>query len=552
MSKLYSFCQRSIHVFSVILFAILALTAFFRTAYVENAYEIVIQLRWDNPLFNILFLVCSILVYHGLCKLFTRIKHGEKILLILSCLWIFGASMLWTYFSKSGPASDCGSVYYAAKQFARNDFSALSYRDSYFSVYPFQLGLASFYELIFRFAGSDNFHILQGVNAICLVVCMLSQYGLCKQLFRSEKTALYSLLLTDFCIPFIMYGSYIYGEIPSFAFILFGSYMILLFLDSFLNNCDLFPSAKVSLITKHLYLYRILTGAFGFLSIVAAVWVRKNSLIFLIALGIILILYFIKHRTDFSLMQKVLLPLYFITMFVLAVQIIPLIQNMYAHRSGTEINRGVPTSTYLAMGLMEADAGPGGYNGYNFETFTVTADYDYDKASALGFSAYQERLDYFLAHPSYALSFLANKFMNQWLNVGWAIFDSIYISFGERLPIIESCFSGPLYNVLVDYMSGYQMVLYGLVALSLLPPFFHDRNKQTSSKMYSANIASAHPFYYLFLLTAVGGALFYMIWESSGRYVLPYAIFVLPHAAHGMALLESMLDNLFTKRKVTP
>ena len=142
--------------------------------------------------------------------------------------------------------------------------------------------------------------------------------------------------------------------------------------------------------------------------------------------------------------------------------------------------------------------------------------------------------------------------MNQWLNVGWAIFDSIYISFGERLPIIESCFSGPLYNVLVDYMSGYQMVLYGLVALSLLPPFFHDRNKQTSSKMYSANIASAHPFYYLFLLTAVGGALFYMIWESSGRYVLPYAIFVLPHAAHGMALLESMLDNLFTKRKVTP
>ncbi|MBR3769028.1 MAG: hypothetical protein IKL06_00680, partial [Lachnospiraceae bacterium] len=126
MSKLYSFCQRSIHVFSVILFAILALTAFFRTAYVENAYEIVIQLRWDNPLFNILFLVCSILVYYGLCKLFTRIKHGEKILLILSCLWIFGASILWTYFSKSGPASDCGSVYYAAKQFARNDFSSLS------------------------------------------------------------------------------------------------------------------------------------------------------------------------------------------------------------------------------------------------------------------------------------------------------------------------------------------------------------------------------------------------------------------------------------------
>ena len=137
--------------------------------------------------------------------------------------------------------------------------------------------------------------------------------------------------------------------------------------------------------------------------------------------------------------------------------------------------------------------------------------------------------------------------MNQWLNVGWAIFDSIYVSFGERLPIIESCFSGKLYPVLVNYMSGYQMVLYGLVAFGLLLPVFYHKNKQALSESHSVNAVSAHAFYYLFLLTAVGGALFYMIWESSGRYVLPYAIFVLPHAAYGMTLLSHTLDKLLEK-----
>lgn len=540
MNKLYSFCQRIICILSTILFVILAVVSFFRTAYVENAYEIIIQLRWDNPLFNILYLILAILICYGLFRFFSKIKHGEKILLILSCLWVFGASLLWTYFSKSGPASDCGSVYYAAKQFARNDFSALAYRDSYFSVYPFQLGLASFYEIIFRFVGSDNFHILQGVNAICLVICLLSQYGLCKCLFSSKKAPMYSLLLTDFCIPFIMYGSYIYGEVPSFAFILFGSFMIILFLNSFLSD-----DTDNRFWSSHMQLFRILTGTLGFLSIVASLWVRKNSLIFLIALGIILVLFFIKKWSAFSKLQKVFLLIYFVAMFVLAVEIIPLVQNMYAQRSGKDINRGVPTTTYLAMGLMEADAGPGGYNGYNFETFTVTADYDHDKASAIGLEAYRKRLDYFLSHPSYALSFMFAKFCNQWLNVGWAIFDSIYVPFGERLPIIESCFSGPLYFVLVNYMSGYQMVLYGLVAFSLTASAFF--KKATANSKQDTTYEST-PFYYLFLLTAVGGAIFYLIWESSGRYVLPYAIFVLPHAAYGLAFLDDFITERFSTK----
>ena len=545
--------MRTIQVLSGVLFTVLALAAFFKTAYVENAYQIIIRLRQDNLLFNAFFLFVGIVLLYFLYRFFTRWKYGPEILLVLSVIWVFCASLLWTYFSKSGPASDCGSVYYAAKQFARNDFSALAYRDSYFSVYPFQLGLASFYELIFRLAGSNNFHILQGVNAICLSVCVLSQYGLCKQLFSNKKVRLYCLLLTDFCIPFIMYGSYIYGEIPSFAFILFGSWMLHLFLSSFLPkpvpepSCGELSTSEKKGKKEHVLLTRILTGLLGFVSIVASVWVRKNSLIFLIALGIIVILHLILYRHLLSGKCKLFLAAYFVAMFVLSLQIIPMVQQMYANRSGTEINKGVPSSTYLAMGLMEADSGPGGYNGYNFETFTVAADYDHDKASAIGMEDYKERLSHFLSHPGYALSFLSTKFLNQWLNVGWAIFDSIYVPFGERLPIIESCFSGSLYHVLVNYMSGYQMILYILVAFGLLYASFFQESRCHLRCLITDD---SQPFYYLFLLTAIGGAVFYLFWEASGRYVLPYAIFVLPHAAYGMCMIDEWISRQLMIRAI--
>ena len=186
MRCFYTFCIRFLQISSFVLFGILAVTSFFLTAYVENAYEIIIRLGIDNPLLNLLFLCCFLGLIWSIGTLFSRIKHGNTILLILTCLWVFGASLLWTYFSKSGPASDCGSVYYAAKRFAVNDFSAVSYRDSYFSVYPFQLGLAFFYEIIFRLAHHDNFHILQGVNALCLVVCTISQYHLCGRFFKEN------------------------------------------------------------------------------------------------------------------------------------------------------------------------------------------------------------------------------------------------------------------------------------------------------------------------------------------------------------------------------
>jgi len=508
MQRLYTFCIRFMQSMAFILFGILAVSAFFLTAYVENAYEIVIQLKWDNPLLNLLFLCCFLGLLWGAGQLFSSGKRGPLILLILACLWVFAASLLWSYFSKSGPASDCGSVYYAAKRFAVNDFSAVSYRDSYFSVYPFQLGLAFFYELIFRFAHNDNFHIIQGVNALCLVLCTVSQYHLCGRLFKEKKAQIYTLLLTASCLPFIMYGSFIYGEIPSFAFLLFGTWMLLLFLDGHA------PAAS---------------GVLALFSLACCVLVRKNSLVFIIALGIILFLWLIQNHATFSRKKIACYLAYFVLLFALSIGVIPMVQALYEKRSGEEINPGIPSSTYLAMGLMEAKAGPGHYSGYNFDTFTIDADYDADIASEIGWNDYRERLSYFASHPGYALRFFGRKFCMEWLNTGWSIFDSTYVSFGERLPVAESCFSGPLYDILKAYMTNYQMVLYLLAAICTFLLFRAGRDENV--------------FLYLFPLTAFGGAILFLAWEASGRYILPYAIFMLPYAGYGMHLLTRRLKT---------
>lgn len=516
MQRFYIFCIRFLQISSLILFGILAAASFLGTARIENPYEYVIELRFDNPLLNVLFLCCFLGIFFGFETLFSRSRHGNRLLLVLTCLWIFGISLLWIYFSKNGPVGDGLSVYTAARQFATGNFAAVSYRDSYFSVYPFQLGLAFLYEMIFRIVRNDNYHILQGISALCLVICTVSQYHLCGYFFREKRAQICTLLLTALCAPLIMYSSFIYGEIPSITFALFGTWMLLLFLE---GDGQISPAL------------RALCGVLAVLSISCSVLARKNSLVFVIALAITAVLWLIRKKSSLSAKKLLLYSAYLILLFSLAAGALPMIQSRYARHSGQKINPGVPAVSYLAMGLMEADAGPGFYTGYNFDTFTADADYDAEIAAQLSTEDYRERLSFFLKNPGYSLRFLGKKFCAEWIDTGWAVFPATYNSFGDRKPFVESLFSGSLHAPFKAYISSHQMMLYLAAAVCTFTLFRRKRDDDV--------------FVYLFPLTAFGGALLFLAWEANGRYILPYAIFMLPYAGYGMQQLIKWIKNCF-------
>lgn len=512
--KFYHFCIRAILIVGTALFGLLAITTFFQSAYPESAYQTVVQIRWDSVPMNLLFLAAFLTVTILLAGLFGRFQNGARILLVITCLWLFTGSLAWSWLSKAGPQSDAASVYYAAKQFARNDFSAIGQRDSYFSCYPFQIGLAFFYELIFRLAHSDNFHLLQGVNALCLVVCCISQYRLTGLFFHQKKTQIYSLLLNVFCLPFLMYGSFIYGEIPSFAFLLFGAWMLA---ECFLSG--------------HRW-----CAVPAFISVFLGVAVRENSLIFVIAFFCVFLLYLLRAGRTGEKTRRYLLTatLYAAALVLCAFLAIPAMERICAYRSGIWLEKGVPASTYLAMGLQETNWCPGGYNGYNFDTYTITADYDTKLASQIGRKAWAERVSYFIARPGYGTSFLWKKFRIEWLYAGWAVFPALASHFGERLPVIERIYAGDLYPWVIRYMDGFQMVYYLLISVCCAGMLTKDQDRENGDGF-------AEPFRLVFLLTALGGALFYLAWEASGRYILPYAVFTLPYAAAGLMSAEHRL-----------
>ena len=518
MKKLQRFGIKTIDFLAVLLFGIFGIISLFGAVMTEDAYHIEQSFVWHNPLLSILWVVLLALVLVGLNVLFGRMGNGERVLLILSSLWIFGVVLLWAFLTKNGPNADGASVYYAAKKFARGDFSSLSYRDSYFSCYPFQLGLAFFYSIFLRLLRNDSFHILQVVNAFCMVICLLMQFELCKEFMRGQdqqkrrKVQRYCMLLLDVSAPFLIFGSFLYGEVPSFAFLLTAT---VLFIRMLRKNS-------------------IIATIFGFISLVLAVMVRLNTYIFLVALAIILILFFMVQGGKYSSRKKVLFFCYFLGVILASVRVVPAIEDAYGRRSYTEINDGVPTGCYLAMGIMDSEVGPGWYNGYNFETFTIDADYDSKKAQAIGMMKYRILSRELWQNPVQALGFYGRKVVYEWINCGWSVYSGTFISFGERHPLVDKLFEKGPYKAISRYMNTYQSLLYLLVAVGAFGLW---RRKEEDG--YSA-------FTRIFLLTAFGGFLFYLAWEAGGRYVLPYAFFVLPNAAMG---LESIEDFISKKRE---
>jgi len=533
--KIYDIFCRFIRFLTLCFTGLLLITGFFCICYADDMEGQQAKIMPDNLFLNILGSAILLGMIFLCCFLICRSENSEstlhkrkRLLLVLVLGHVLFLGGILILFGRTAPTADAWSVYDAAQRLAKGDTSVIHPTDSYLSYYPHQIGLVAFFECLIRLwnlipTDLQAYHFIKCVYVILTCVTILYQYASVHLLWQNDLTDCIYLILAGTNLPLIMYSSFVYSEVPSFAALSIGMFYLLRILKT-RHSSDESPR---SILGRPLVFTsvscNIFPAAVCIVSFALSVPLRKNSLIILIAIWMVTMLEGIRQRRGGLLI--------FTTLCVaLSLSILPATQKIYELRAGNTLKSGVPAMTYFAMGMQESSRGNGWYNAFNFTTYQENK-MNTELTVEISKQAIAERLAYFQKNPGYAASFYINKYLSQWADGTYASRQATFATMGERHSAIESIYTGTAAEFYIAYCNLYQLLLYlGCFAGSLTSLLNH----------------RVPPLYaYIGMIGAFGGFLFHMIWEANSRYIFLYGLLLLPYAAQGI----SILGNMFFIRK---
>ncbi|MCM1111702.1 MAG: hypothetical protein NC399_00455 [Muribaculum sp.] len=542
--KFYRFSCNFIQVLTLAFTGLLFVSGFLFTCYADDMTSQQVRTAVDNPLLTLPGTALLLLFLIFCCRLAApaaaspdsespaaqRISAKRKrILLALVLGWIVLLGGILILFGRTAPAADAWSVYSAAASLSEGDASVIHPTDSYLSYYPQQVGLLAFFELLIRLwkllpTDLQAYHFIKCLYVVLTCVIVFYQYAAVRLLWRDDRTECAYLVMAGANLPLILYSSFVYGEIPSFAALSVGVYYLLRILCPGAAEGGASDDGTAR---KHGMSRReILWGAVSVLSLAISVMLRKNSLVILIAVLIVTVLEGMKRRRKDLLVLAALCA-------ALSLTILPATQKMYELRAGNTLRSGVPAMSYFAMGMQESSRGNGWYNGFNFDTYQESG-MDTDAAADASRQVIAERISYFREHPDYALSFYLGKFLSQWADGTYASRQATLATLGERHPLVESVYTGKVGSFYIGWCNLYQNLLYLGCFLGIFTALLRGRTPALYTRIG--------------LIGAFGGFLFHMIWEANARYIFLYGLLLLPYAARGIAGL-SRISNTFLPGK---
>ncbi len=454
---------------SMLLFA----GSFLTTCYADNMETQQVLLRPDNPLWNLLELAGFGLLFCGCLYLYEKI--GEKFrrgLLVFTLTFVFGLGILLILFGRTVPAADALSVYNAAAEWILGNTDIIHPTVSYLSYYPQQIGLMAFLELLLRIWNLTGlsvpaWHFIKLVYVCLLCGAVWFQYLSLQYLWPEnyKKISCCYLVLVCCNLPMIMYSSFVYGEIPSFAALSVGWYLLLRLLGGVSpggSSRDNVSRNDAPSVTAYDYVPRMLrqilfTGFGSILFLTLSVMLRKNSLIPVIA--VLLVLLFEALRPGRNGKMRLGLLIMAVCLAVTSVGILPLVQKCYEKKAGNTLSSGVTAMSYLAMGMQEASRGCGWYNGFNIDTYD-TAGMDTAIANEISRLAIDERLTYFREHPGYTADFYLHKHLSQWADGTYASRQATLATYGGRSAFFKEVYEGSLSGGYIEWCNAWQNVLY--------------------------------------------------------------------------------------------
>lgn len=522
---------------SILLFA----GSFLTTCYADNMETQQVLLRPDNPLWNLLELAGFGLLFCGCLYLYE--KTGEKFrrgLLVFTLTFVFVLGVLLILFGRTVPAADALSVYNAAAEWILGNTDIIHPTVSYLSYYPQQIGLMAFLELLLRIwnltgLSAPAWHFIKFIYVCLLCGAIWFQYLSLQYLWPEnyKKISCCYLVLVCCNLPMIMYSSFVYGEIPSFAALSVGCYLLLRLLGSGT--------------APHMLCRMLFTGLGSILFLTLSVMLRKNSLIPIIA--VLLVLLFEALRFGRSVRSRLCLLGMAVCLAVTSVGILPLVQKCYEKKSGNTLSSGVTAMSYLAMGMQEASRGCGWYNGFNIDTYD-TAGMDTALANEISRLAIDERLAYFREHPGYTADFYLLKHLSQWADGTYASRQATLATYGGRSAFFKKVYEGSLSGGYIEWCNAWQNVLYLGVMVFCIDSLKKRRKSKVAgqttgqtagcsadqmAEQLGTDLLGADQLYvYVGLIAVLGGFLFHTFWEANSRYIFSYSLLLMPYCGAGV------------------
>ena len=460
----------------------------------------------DSVLINVLvqIIVYAIIVVIG--KRCISVKNiNTRIIAIVVGIVATIMSIYWVIASGTSPQADARAVCLAASKMNAGDYSDLM-QGEYVAVYPQQLGLITIMRVLFALFGDMNYLSYQILSALCVFVIIFSIYEFTKLLSNDNKLVeIYSIVLAFLCLPMYMYTAFVYGEILSTTLIMVS---LVLFLKIY-NKITIVRCVMLAV------------------TCMGAIMARENSLIFVIAMLVILTVKIIcRDKRSVALCMA-------LTVIIGTVMQSAFIKILYDSHWEEDTSH-LPSLLWVAMGTNDDYGYPGWYNGLATNLFW---DNNLDEGASK--EAAVEVLKNFAGvckdNPSYGLDFYNRKITSQWCA---PMYQSLVMNNnieGGQSQIAEAIYhDSRIWAAMDKFMNQYQLVIY-ISILLLLILMIKNRNIGIE--------------FYVGLMVVFGGFLFSILWEAKTRYVFPYLIVLLPYAAYGMYKVSEVKKADFDRKK---
>lgn len=462
-----------------------------------------IDYQIDNVAINLATLAVGLIFFFFIRKLLKKIPSLWFGIVLVILVLSFG--IVWVFSAQSAPTFDSFRVTDSAYKASIGDYSGID--SDYFRFYPFQLGYVLFNEFwIWALKLSDNFLALEILNVIFLAISYIAILMSVSQIFRNDEMVKLTAILLAGCLPAVLFCTFLYGNIPGFAFAMLAVLTFLLFLE------------------RNKWYWGVLSA----LSIGISICIKLNNLIFFVAIFIIGVVSVIRTKKELFLRIGYLA---LAAAMALGLKLIPVA--VYENRIGADLGEGIPMISWAAMGLSESSIECGWYS----EQYTVgnfiDHDMDADAAAEESFCTIKERLGIFLRKPGYAVEFFFCKTASQWNEPSYQSLwtNQVRDHYGAIGPMAYWMLNDGEYTV-KSYMNLYQQFIF---VGALAAAFFCFKKKETAPA--------------LLLLIILGGFSYHLFFEAKSQYALTYFILMIPLAAYGVQQLAEKADILISKRK---